>query len=94
MTYTWIRAVTSQVIIPSPACVGAVIVNSDTTDVCQVTLYDGESTSDPVIMTIAASQYETKVINFQPYLVTKRGLYVYLGTHTQEVIIQLGWEKE
>lgn len=94
MTYTWIRATTSQVIATSPACVGAVLVTGTAVGVMDFCLYDGQGDKDPPILTIKSSTYDTKHINFTPYLVTQRGLYVKFGTNVSEVIVQLGWEHE
>lgn len=94
MTYTWTRVETSQVISTSPACVGAVLVTANGSGNADITLYDGTSASDPIIIAIRALQNQTRVVNFQPYLVTRRGLYVAIGDNVQGVVVQYSWEHE
>ena len=95
MKFTWIRATTSQVVSPNPAMIGSVIVtpNSDSKKTF-VTFYDGESTSDPEIVTIRTSSGTSQAVNFQPYMETKRGLYLVAGGDLGEVLIQLLWKEE
>ncbi len=94
MKYTWIRVTTAQVISNTPACVGAVLLTPKESKKGYVSLYDGESTDDPKILTIRAGSGETKVINFQPFLVTKRGLYASSQNDVEDLVIQLAWEAE
>ena len=95
MEFTWMRTTLSGVVSNTPAKVGSVIVTpGGASDKADITLYDGESTTDPPLLTIRTLTGETKVINFQPFLQTQRGLYVEEGAHVEEVLIQLLWEKE
>jgi len=89
MTYTWVKPATAGIISKSPARVAQVILTSASDKKGYVSIYDGESTSDPKIMTIRAASGETKVILFQPYLVTHRGLYVNSFHDVEDLIIQL-----
>ena len=95
MKFTWERITVSQVVSPNPTMIGSVIVtpNSDSKKTF-VTLYDGESTSDPEIVTIRTSSGVSERVTFQPYLKTKRGLYVTAGGDLGEALIQLLWEAE
>ena len=95
MKFTWERVTVSQVVSPNPTRVGSVIVtpNSDSKKTF-ITLYDGESAQDPEIMTIRTGTGMSQSVNFQPYLQTKRGLYVTAGGDLGEVLIQLLWEEE
>ena len=95
MKYTWFRVDGDQVITKSPSLVGCVIVtpngDSKTTN---VTLYDGESASDPEIITIRSGVGVTRVVRFQPCLQTQRGLYFKAGGSLEEALIQVQWESE
>ena len=95
MKFTWIRATTSQVVSPNPAKVGSIIVTPDSdSSKADVTFYDGESTADPQILQLRGGGGITQTINFQPYLESKRGLYMEEGSNVAEVLIQLMWEPE
>lgn len=95
MRHTWIRAVTSQVIVTGPALIGSIIVVPDgDDDRARAILYDGESASDPRILMIRTLAGECKVIDFSRPLVNQRGLYVVFDSHVEEVLIQLIWEAE
>lgn len=95
MDFTWIRITGDQVISPNPTRIGSVILSPDgDNNKADATFYDGESTSDPRLLTIRTGSGVTKVINFQPYLQTQRGLYVDIGSMVGEVFIQLQWEPE
>ncbi len=95
MKFTWIRSTTSHVLSPNPAKVGSIIVTPDSdSNKADVTFHDGESTGDPQILQIRGGGGITQTINFQPYLETKRGLYMSEGSNVAEVLIQLMWESE
>jgi len=95
MNFTWERVITDGVVSPNPTRVGSIILTpSSATKYTSVVLYDGESTADPKILTILSGTGVTRVINFQPYLETKRGLYIDVGGDLSEVLIQLQWDKE
>jgi len=95
MSYTWVRATVDQVISLSPGFVGCVIVTPDSDDdTAYISLYDGESTTDPKILRIRCSAGVTKVVRFQPPLKTQRGLYVDFEDHAEEVLIQHSWGAE
>jgi len=95
MSYTWVRVTTDQVISPNPGCIGSVIVvPSSATKKGTATIYDGESSSDPEIVTVMTLTGDTKQIVFNPPLKTQRGLYLDIGGDTQEVLIQHSWGPE
>lgn len=95
MLFTWERITVDQVVSPNPARVGSIIVTpDDDDDRADVTLYDGESTSDPQLIKIRTGTGVTKVVNFQPYLQTHRGLYITLSNKAKDVLIQLRWDPE
>jgi len=85
--FTWRRITTSGLISSSHVCVGELILTDDGVGNADITLYDGENTNEPEIITVRAMQYHTKDIVFQPYLVTERGLYIDLGSNVNEVLI-------
>jgi len=95
MDFTWIRITGDQVVSPNPSKIGSVILTPDSdSSKADITLYDGESTGDPQLITIRGGGGITKVVNFQPYLETHRGLYCDIGSNVEEVLIQLCWEAE
>lgn len=95
MKFTWERITFNRVISPNPSKVGSVVITPvNDSKKTYVTLYDGESTSDPPIVTIRTLSGATKAVNFQPYLETQRGLYAVCGGDLGEVLIQLCWEPE
>ena len=95
MKFHWYRIVADQVVSPNPAMVGSVILTPvNDSKKGDITLYDGESTSDPKILTIRTATGVTKTVNFQPYLQTQRGLFCDVGGDVGEVLIQLRWEPE
>lgn len=95
MSYTWVRATNDQVICTAPGYIGCVIITpSSASKRGDCTLHDGESTSDPEIITIMTLTGDTKVVRFQPPLKTQRGLYLDFGGDTQEVLIQHSWGPE
>jgi len=95
MQFTWERITVDQVVSPNPARIGSVILTPvNDSKKADITLYDGESTSDPKIITIRTATGVTHTVNFQPYLQTQRGLYCDVGGDVGEVLIQLNWDKE
>ena len=95
MKFTWFRITGSQVASPNPVSIGSVILSPDSdSNKADITLYDGESSIDPKILTIRTSAGVTQTVNFQPYMKTQRGLYCVIGSNVGEVLIQLNWEKE
>lgn len=90
-SYTWERITGSQLITKSPTSVSCVILGPPNNKAAYVILYDGESSSDPVIATLRGLSGESKVVTFSPALVTKRGLYIYVHSDTDEVLVQYAW---
>jgi len=95
MLYNWIRVTRDTPLSNSPGYLAAVIVTPDgDSDKTKITLYDGESTDDPEILTIRSGTGITKNIVFNRPLKFHRGLYAEVGGHFEEALIQLTWEKE
>lgn len=95
MKFTWERITVDRVVSPNPVKVGSVILSPDSdSNKADISFYDGESTSDPKILTIRSAGGVTKTVNFQPYLQAQRGLYADIGSNVGEVLIQLNWEPE
>jgi len=91
MGATWTRITTSQVVSKVPCLLrGVVVTPNGESNKGLVTLYDGESTSDPELYAIRAGTGESKQIIFDTPLSCTRGLYVVLGSHVDECLIQ--WE--
>jgi len=91
MSYNWTRLTTDQVVSKVACNLGAVVVtpNGDSKK-GNIVLYDGESTSDLPIITIRTGTGVTKTVRFTPPLLCRRGLYVDLGSHVDECLVQ--WE--
>jgi len=95
MKFTWIRIRADGVVSPNPTMVGSVILSPDSDDDrADITLYDGENSNEPELLTIRTAPGVTNTVNFQPYLQTQRGLYCEIGRYVGEVLIQLKWESE
>lgn len=95
MEFTWERIEVDRVVSPNPTKVGSVILTPrNDTKKADISLYDGESTNDPKILTIRTASGVTNTVSFQPYLQTQRGLYCDIGGDVGEVLIQLNWEPE
>ncbi len=95
MNFTWVRLTTDGVVSPNPVRVGAVILTPvNDSKKADISLYDGESASDPKLLTIRTGTGVTNAVNFTPYLQSQRGLYCDIGGDVGEVLIQLMWEPE
>jgi len=94
MEITWEVITESRIISKTPVCAAGIILYGEDTTNNTVSLYDGESTSDDLICTIIVPDGESKLYTFIPYLVTKKGLYVSMGTGVQQLTVQYGWKRE
>ena len=91
MAYQWTRITTSQVVSKTACLVGSVIVTPDAADSnADVTLYDGESATDPEIITVRSGSGATRAIVLMIPMVFERGLYIAKGSNVEECLIQ--WE--
>jgi len=93
-TYKWERLTGSQVLSHTPVFIGTVIVTPHDGKRGLIRVYDGESTDDPLMITVATGTGITKVINLHPYMVTQRGLYVEFVGDIDEALVYYHWEKE
>jgi len=94
VSYNWDRFTGSNKVSLAPCKVGTVIITSDGQGVTDVTLYDGESTDDPVLAELKGPDNTSKMIHFQPPLLTHRGLYLDVGSNVTSVLIQYERYKE
>ena len=94
VSYNWDRFTGDNKVSLAPCAVGCVIITPDGQGNGDVTLYDGESTGDPIIMKLLAVSTNSKVIRFQPPLLTHRGLYLDVGSNVDSVLIQYERTKE
>lgn len=94
VSYNWDRFTGDNKVSLAPCAVGCVILTADGQGTADITLYDGESTSDPEIIKILTGATNTKVIRFQPPLITNRGLYLDVGAGVDSVLIQYERHKE
>jgi len=86
---TWVRLSTSQVLSTVACNLGTVIVTPDgESNNGNVILYNGESTSDPAIITVRSGTGRTGQLILNPPLRCDRGLYVVLGSHVDECLVQ------
>ena len=89
MSYAWLRITSSQVVSKVSVLVGSVIVTPDASNTnADVTLYDGESTSDPQIITVRSGSGITDQVIMSPPLLCQRGLYVAVGSNVEECLVQ------
>jgi len=85
--WTWVEA--AQVISIRPCrLLGLVVTPSG--DTASFTIYDGEGSSDPVILTIKLPTKDSTPFNFPGGLQTDRGLYI--GTLTAITGVLVHWE--
>ena len=85
----WVRITTSQVVSKVKCLLRGVIVTPNgESNKGLVTFYNGESTGDPAIMICRAGTGETKQVVFATPLLCDRGLYVVLGSHVDECLIE------
>lgn len=94
MRFDYITSAVDTKVCTAPVFIVRVVVTPDSATVGDITLYDGESSNDPEILTIRTASGETKVIPFSPGLQTKRGLYLDVGSNVEDVLIQFSWDKE
>ncbi len=85
---TWRRVENSGIISKSPVRVGAILITPNGSNNADVTLYDGESTSDVRVCKFQVYKDNTRLFTFYPYLLTERGLYVVLGTNVTDCLVQ------
>ena len=93
-SYTWVRLTASGKVSPNPVKLASVVVMAHDSKHGKVTLYDGESSSDPQIIQIKTASGESKSINFIPPLQTDRGLYVYFTQDADEVLVCYALDEE
>ena len=93
-TYTWERITFDRVLSTSPVFISNIIVTPDAQAQADITLYDGESTGDPQIITVKSGTGITKNIHLNPALQTQRGLYIDIGSNVEEALVCYSWEKE
>jgi len=82
----WTCVETSQVVSTSPVKVRALIV-TDSGGNADITMYDGESSDDPLLTKVRTLQNLSTVFNLDPPLETRRGLYVAVGSNVNNVLI-------
>lgn len=88
---TWVRIITSQVVSKVACLLGGIVVTPNgESNKGLVTLYNGDSTSDPALYAVRSGAGETKQVIFEPPLVCDRGLYVLMGAHVDECLVL--WE--
>ena len=86
---TWTRITGSTLVNKIPCQVGAVIVTpSGDSKKANLTLYDGESASDPKVIQIYGATGISIQILFPDPLVLTRGLYCVAGGNFGEALIQ------
>jgi len=93
-SYNWDRFTDDNKVSNAPCSVGTVIITSNGQGVTDIILYDGESADDPVLAELKGPDNTSKMIHFQPPLVTHRGLYLVVGNNVTSVLIQYERTKE
>ena len=85
-SYNWVRLTGSNKVSLSPCFIGCILLTGDSQGVTDITLYDGESSGDPVLLTVKGNQNATMMLHFEPPIKTERGLYIAFGSNVQEVL--------
>lgn len=86
--YNYITSTVATKVSAVPVIIKSLIIEPHDTKKGSVILYDGTSTSEPLIMLFRTLAGETKEWNFGEGLKTKRGLYVGNFSDTNKVFIQ------
>lgn len=92
--HSWITLTRSGIVSKTPAVCGSVLLTANGLGNGVINLYDGESTNDPLIVTIRSWPNASQQTIFQPFLVTKRGLYIDFTAYVENVLVQLATIKE
>ncbi len=85
--YRYDRITGDRVVSRSPVFVSSIVITSDGGGEADAKLYDGVSTTDPVLLSIYTVDEAMAQLNFNPPLETQRGLFVDIGTNVTEVLI-------
>jgi len=89
MEATWLRITISQVL-SKVACnlLNVIVTPNGDSNNGNVTLYNGESASDPAIITLRSGTGISRGFIMTPPLFCDRGLYIVLGSHVDECLVQ------
>lgn len=88
MAYRWVTA--DEVISQRPVLLKGLVITPSGSE-GEVKIYDGESTKDPLILTVMMVSQDTKSINLAGGLETRRGLYIGSFSHMTGVLVI--WEE-
>ena len=95
MTESWQLVTGDRVLSRSPGSLNAIVITpSSASKKGDITLYDGESTADPVIVTLRSNSGTSTKFQFTPPLKTQRGLYIDVGGDVLHVLVHFSWGKE
>lgn len=95
MTESWQLVTGDRVLSRSPGNLNAIIITpSSASKRGDITLYDGESTDDPLIITLRTDSGTSNIFQFVPSLKTHRGLYIDVGGDVLHVLVHFSWGKE
>jgi hypothetical protein len=93
MAATWQRILTDGVISKVPTLLGSVVITPTSATVnADVTLYDGESDDDPIILQLFSGAGVSRQFIFSPPVICRRGLYFEGGTNFSQALVQ--WEPQ
>ncbi len=88
MAVTWTRQTFDGVISRIPTLLYGIVITPDSgTNNADVTLYNGESTSDEKICQLRSGAGISSQHIFEQPIICSRGLYVDIGTNVTEVMI-------
>jgi len=87
-SFRWFRTTVDGCLSNSKTLVAAVVITPHNSKYGTVTLYNGDSASDPHVILLQSGTTESKVINFDPPLFLDRGLYIDVGGDVDDVLIQ------
>jgi len=82
------RFTTDRCLSKTQTLLEAVIVTPHDGKYGTVTLYNGESTSDPQVLLLQSGTTESKVIKFDPPLFLDKGLFIDVGGDVDDVLVQ------
>ena len=87
-SYTWVRTTVDRCLSKTQTLLHTVIITPHKTKCADITIYNGESTTDEQVIYLCTGDTASKVVNFDPPLYLDRGLYVDIGGDVDDCLIQ------
>ena len=83
----WVNVTADMIVSTKPVRIFSILLTPAAGN-ADITLYDGESITDPEISCVRTLQHLSFLFNLEPGLVTRRGLFVDIGATVDNVLIQ------